>query len=148
MQHIAIIEIPKGSDRRIHMSYDKTGFIDLGPIQEHVPVNNGVMPVHYGYIEGTLNKEEGDEIDVIVFSKHSYATGDKIEIEILGTLVREDGDHKIIARDNSETDSVFQDLSETDRKLILDFIGYKSKIVSIDTKDQAIAYINNSRTKI
>lgn len=29
MKYSAVIEIPKGSDRRIHMSYDNSGFIDL-----------------------------------------------------------------------------------------------------------------------
>jgi inorganic pyrophosphatase len=140
----AIIEIPKGSDRRIHMSYDKSGFIDLGPIKEHVPVNEGVMPVHYGYIDGTMNKREGDEVDVIVFSKKSYKTGDKVEIEIIGTFIREDGDHKVIARDSSEDDEVFQELSEIDRKIIMDYIGYKSPIVLVDTKEQSLEYIKNS----
>jgi hypothetical protein len=56
MQYTATIEIPKASDRRIHMRYDKTGFIDLGPISEHITVNGGVMPVHYGYIAGLLTK--------------------------------------------------------------------------------------------
>ena len=147
MQHIATIEIPKGSNRRIHMSYDMIGFIDLGPIEEQIPVNGGVMPVHYGYINGTMNSGEGDEVDVIIFSKKSYNTGDKIEIEILGTLIRKDGDHKVIARDNSEDEAVFQDLSEIDRKLIMDYMGYKSPIVSIDTKEQAMEYVKNSEIK-
>jgi len=144
MQYIATIEIPKGSDRRIHISYDKNGFVDLGPIKEHISVNEGVMPVDYGYIEGTLNKEEGDEVDVIIFSKRTYNTGDKVEIEILGSLVRKDGDHKIIARDDSESVSVFKDLSVIDRKLIMEYIGYKSPIISVDTKEQALEYVKNS----
>jgi inorganic pyrophosphatase len=144
MKYIATIEIPKGSDRRIHMAYDKSGFIDLGPIKDLIPVNKGIMPVHYGYIDGTMNKGEGDEVDVIIFSKNQYATGDKTEIEILGMFTREDGDHKIIARDYSENDSVFQDLSDSEQKLIKDYMGYKSPIVSIGTREQAIEYIKNS----
>ena len=144
MQYIATIEIPKGSDRRIHMSYDKSGFIDLGPIKEHVPVNEGIMPVHYGYIEGTVNREEGDEVDVIVFSKKPYNTGDKVEIDILGSLVRKDGDNKVIAYDASESDSVFEVLSDIDRKLIMDYMGYKSPIISVETREQAVEYIKNS----
>ena len=144
MQYIATIEIPKGSDRRIHMSYDKSGFIDLGPIKEHVPVNEGIMPVHYGYIEGTVNREEGDEVDVIVFSKKPYNTGDRVEIDILGSLVRKDGDNKVIAHDASESDSVFEVLSEVDRKLIMDYMGYKSPIISVETREQAVEYIKNS----
>ena len=68
------------------MSYDKSGFIDLGPIQGQVPINEGVMPVHYGYIDNTLNGKEADEVDVLVFSKKGYNTGDKVEIEIVGLL--------------------------------------------------------------
>ena len=147
MQYIATIEIPKGSDRRIHMSFDKSGFIDLGPIKEHVPINEGVMPVNYGYIDGTVNKYEGDEIDVVVFSKNAYITGSKVEIEILGILTREDGDHKVIARDDSEADSVFQKLPEVDRQLIMDYMGYKSPIASVDTKEQALEYVKNSIIK-
>jgi inorganic pyrophosphatase len=147
MSYIATIEIPKDSDRRIHLAYDKSGFIDLGSIKEYVPVNEGIMPVHYGYIDGTVNKEEGDEVDVIVFSKKSYNTGDKVEIEILGMLTREDGDHKVIARDNSETDAVFEEQSESEQKLIMDYMGYKSPIVSVDTKEQTLEYIKSSITK-
>ncbi len=144
MAYIATIEIPKGSDRRIHMSYDKSGFIDLGPIKVQIPVNEGIMPVHYGYIDGTVNKEEGDEVDVIIFSKNVYNTGDRVEIEILGLLTRGDGDNKVIARDNSEDDAVFQELSEIDRKIIMDYFGYKSPIVSVDLKERGLEYVRNS----
>ena len=139
----ATIEIPKGTDRRIHMSYDKSGFVDLGPIKEQVPVNEGLMPVHYGYLDNTLNKEEGDEVDVLVFSKNAYNIGDKVEVEVDGMLTREDDDHKIIAHDTSEKDFVFQALPEADQKLILEFMGYKSKIVAIESREQAIAYVKN-----
>ena len=91
-----------------------------------------------------MNKEEGDEVDVIVFSKDIYKTGDKIKVEILGMLTREDGDHKVIARDSSEPDTVFENLADVERKLILSYIGHKSPIVSIDSRDEAFEYINNS----
>lgn len=148
MQYTATIEIPKGSDRRIHMSYDKSGFIDLGPIIDQIPVNHGVMPVHYGYMNGTMNKEEGDEVDVVIFSKMPYKTGDTVHIEILGALIREDGDHKIIARDTTEDDTVFEKLPEAERTLIMDYIGYKSPIISVDTKEQALLYIKNSEVEV
>ena len=72
MKYTATIEIPKGCDRRIHLSYDRVNFIDLGPIKDQIPINDGVMPVHYGYINNTLNKDEGDEVDVIVFDKINF----------------------------------------------------------------------------
>jgi inorganic pyrophosphatase len=148
MTYIATIEIPKGSDRRIHLSYDKSGFIDLGPIKEQIPVNEGIMPVHYGYIENTLNVGEGDEVDVLVFSQKTYKTGDKVKVEILGMFVREDGDHKIVARDDSEENSVFEKLSETNRKLIMDYFGYKSPITLVESRERAILYLKNSATDI
>ena len=148
MPYIATIEIPKGTDRRIHLSYDKSGFVDLGPIKEQIPINEGIMPVHYGYIDNTLNVSEDDEVDVLVFSQKTYNTGDRVEVEILGMFVREDGDHKIIARDDSEVNSVFEKLSEIDRKLIMDYFGYKSPITFVDSKDNAILYLKNSATVI
>lgn len=147
MEYTVTIEIPRGSNRRIHMSHDKSGFIDLGSIKDQIPVNEGIMPCHYGYINQTLNEDDGDEIDVIILSKRSYNTGDKVDIEILGMITRQDGDNKIIARDNSETDSVFDKLSETDRVLILDYFGYKSPITSIDTKAEALEYCKQ-RSKV
>lgn len=143
----AIIEIPKGSDRRTHMAYDKSGFIDLGPIKERIPVNNGVCPVHYGFIEGTFNADDGDEVDVLVFSKNIYKTGDEVEINIEGILKREDGDHKIIASDNTLENFVFNELPESERKIILDYMGYIAKISSIEPKIEAVEYVKSSIKK-
>lgn len=130
------------------MSHDKSGFVDFGPIKECIPVNGGVMPVHYGYIEGTVNKEDGDEVDVLVFSKNLYNIGDRVEIEIIGSFVRKDGDNKIIAHDVSESDSVFEGLSKIDQKLIMDYVGYKSPIVSISTREQTLRYVKDSEVKV
>jgi len=145
--YTAIIEIPKDSDRRIHLSFDKSSFVDLGPIKEHVPVNNGIMPVHYGFIDDTINKKEGDEVDVIVFSNKSYKTGDKVEIEILGILKRQDGDDKIIARDDTVSNDVFETLPKNEHELIVNFLGYKSSIIEIGLKDHALEYLKNSISK-
>ena len=143
MKHSAVIEIPKGCDRRIHLSYDGVNFIDLGLIKEEIPVNNGVMPVHYGYIENTINEIEKDNVDVIIFSNKIYNTKDKTDIEIIGMLNREDGDHKVIAIDDSVSVVDFNDINKEERNLILEYFGYKSKIISIDSKDQATKYIES-----
>src|SRR3989344_622119 len=137
MQIKAIIEIPKGSDRRIHMSYDKNGFKDYGSIKEKIPVNDGVMPVCYGYIENAINKTEKDNVDVIIFSNKQYRTGDKIEVEVVGMLNREDGDHKIIAIDDSVAYANFSDVTAQERKLILDYFGHTHKIV-VEEKEKAM----------
>ena len=141
MKYKAVIEIPEGCDRRIHMSYDKSGFIDLGPIKDQISVNDGVMPIHYGYIENVINKEEGDEVDVIIFSAKPYKTGDIIEVEIIGMLTRKDNDHKLIAIDGSEETKDFEDISSEEKDLILKYFGFKSEITSIDPKEKALEYL-------
>ncbi len=144
MKYIAIIEIPKGSNRRIHMAYDKSGFIDLGSIKDRIPVNDGVMPVDYGFLEGTFNKDDKDEVDVLVFSKNNHKTGDRVEVTICGILRREDGDHKIIAHDNSWNDFSFEKIEAGERKTILDYMGHLAKIKSIGDAMVALAYIEAS----
>ena len=141
MKYFAVVEIPKGSDRRIHLSHDGGGFIDLGLIKEEIPVNDGVMPVCYGYIENTINEEEKDNVDVIIFSNKSYKSEERIEIEIIGMLNRKDGDHKVIAVDDSINIKNFDGIEAVERKLILDYFGYKSEIVSIDNKEKTLEYI-------
>lgn len=144
MKYKAVIEIPKGCDRRIHLSYDGINFIDLGLIKKEIPINDGVMPVHYGFIENTINKVEKDNVDVIIFSNRSYKSEDKIEIEIIGMLNREDGDHKVIAIDDSLNIKSFDDIDKEDKKIILEYFGYKSKIISVDNIELALKYVNES----
>ena len=143
MKYKAVIEIPKGCDRRIHMSYDKSGFIDLGPIKDHISVNDGVMPVHYGYIQNTINKEEGDEVDVLVFSSQSHNTGDIFDVEIVGMLTRKDGDHKLIAIDESSEIKDFEGVLPEEKGLILRYFGHKSEIISVNTKERALEYLRS-----
>ncbi len=143
MKYRAIIEIPKGSDRRIHMKYDGSGFEDFGPIKEKIPVNDGVMPIAYGYIENTINKTEKDNVDIIVFSDREYKTGEKVEVEIIGLLNREDGDHKIIATDDSVFYTDFYEVPQQERDLILEYFSYNHKI-KIDDKNKALEYLAES----
>ncbi len=143
MKYKAVIEIPKGCDRRIHIAYDGSGFIDLGPTKDQISVNDGVMPIHYGYIEKAINKDEKDEVDVILFSTRSYITGDTLEVEIIGMLTRKDGDHKLIASDESTTIKDFGDVSPEERDLILKYFGFKSEIISINPKEKALEYLQS-----
>ncbi|MBX4189466.1 inorganic diphosphatase [Candidatus Parcubacteria bacterium] len=140
MKYKAIIEIPKGSDRRIHMKYDRSGFEDFGPIQERIPVNKGIMPVAYGYIENTINKTEKDNVDVIVFSEKQLHTGDEIDISIIGLLNRKDGDHKVIGADDSMQYQNFLEVPESERSLILDYFSYTHQI-TIEDQVKALEYL-------
>jgi inorganic pyrophosphatase len=137
----AIIEIPKGDDRRRHIKYDKSGFIDLGPTKDVIPVNGGIMPVHYGYIKNTLNVGEGDEIDVLVFSKKDLSVGEEVEIAPIALISRADGDDKIAAVDNTVTYKSWLDVPESERKLIEEFFSYHHQFNSIEDAVIASQYV-------
>lgn len=140
MKYKAVVEIPKGSDRRIHMKHDGSGFEDFGPIKERIPVNDGVMPVTYGYIENAVNKTELDNVDVIIFSNKHHKTGDEIDVEIIGLFNREDGDHKVIAIDESVSYKEFLEVPAVERNLILNYFGYKHGIM-VEDKIKATKYL-------
>ncbi len=141
-----IIEIPKGDDRRRHIMPDKSGFVDLGPIKDVIPVNLGVMPIHYGYIPETLNKKEGDEIDIVVFSSNDFKVGQEVEVEPIALIRRDDGDDKVVAVDESmKSFQKWTDAPEAERKLIEDFFGYHHKFVSIEDTAFAKQYVEDGR---
>jgi inorganic pyrophosphatase len=138
----AIIEIPKGDDRRRHLKFDKSGFIDLGPTKDVIPVNDGIMPVHYGYIPGTLNEKEGDEIDVLVLSNKSTEVGLTIEVEPIALIKREDHDDKIVATDETMISiKNWEDVPEKERDLIQSFFSHHHKIILIEDSKSAKKYI-------
>ena len=142
----AIIEIPKGDDRRRHLKYDKSDFIDLGPTKDIIPINNGIMPIHYGFIPETLNEKEGDEIDVLVFSDELLKVGQKITIRPIALIRREDGDDKIVAVDESKGQiRKWGDIQKEDRELIEKFFSFHYKFLSIDDLNAAIEYIKNGQ---
>lgn len=137
----AIIEIPKGCSRRIHLRFDKTGFIDLGEIKEKIPINNGVMPVDYGFIEGTKNPFEDDDIDVIILSNNIFKTGDTVKIKPIGLLRRDDNDDKVLAVDKTVKMENWDEVPEEQQQLILDFFGYNHKILEVGDSIEGNNYI-------
>lgn len=139
----AVIEIPKGDDRRRHLKTDKTGFVDLGPIKNTIPVNGGIMPVHYGYISGTFNVSDGDEIDVLILSYVDLRVGQEIEVDPIAMIMREDGDDKVVAVDGSRKYlSKWGDVEAFERDLIEKFFGYHYKFLSIEDAEFAMQYIH------
>ena len=131
----------KGETRRIHLAFTGSGFVDLGLIKDQIPVNDGVMPVNYGYLEGVMNKEDTDHVDVLIFSDQAYKTGDKLEVEIIGMLTRADGDHKVLAIDGSIKLDSFAELPLAEKDLILKYFSHKSPIISVDDKTAALKYL-------
>ncbi len=144
----AIIEIPKGDDRRRHLKYDKSGLVDLGPIKDVIPVNDGIMPIHYGYIPGTLGEKEGEEIDILILSDKVLGIGEEVEVEPIALIRREDGDDKIVATDETiKTVRTWSDVSEEERGLIEKFFSYHHKFQSIENAETAKSYIENAYEK-
>jgi inorganic pyrophosphatase len=140
-----VIEIPKGDDRRRHLKYDKTGFIDLGPIKDQIPVNDGVMPVDYGYVPETENEAEKDELDVLLISKKIFKVGAVAEATPIALLRRDDGDDKIIAVDIDSKMAEWKDVPEVQKNAILDFFSYHHKFTSIESAEAAIRYVDVHR---
>ncbi len=142
----AVIEMPKGSKRRIHHKYDKSNFHDFGPLADKIPVNNGIMPVNYGYLPNYFNKKENDEIDVLIFSNKKLKTSETIYVNPIATLIREDGDDKVVAVDKTIKEiKQWHDISEKERELIIRFFSYHHKILSIQNKKVTINNIKKMR---
>jgi inorganic pyrophosphatase len=140
----AIIEIPKGDDRRRHLKLDKSGFIDLGPIKDIISVNEGIMPVDYGFLKNTLNKKEGDEVDVLVLSKNKLKIGQEIEVKPIALIKRADGDDKIVAVDETRKNIIqWDDIPKPERNLIESFFSFLSKFKTIEDAESAKKYIKN-----
>jgi inorganic pyrophosphatase len=140
----AVIEIPKGNDRRWHLNYTKTAIEDFGPIKEKIPVNDGIMPVAYGYLENTVNEEEKDNVDVLVFSTKEYTIGEETEVTPFGYIHRDDGDHKILTVDKTVAYESWSDVPKEERDLILEYFGYNHKILSIENREVAEEYIKRT----
>lgn len=138
----AIIEMPRGDTRRRHFSFeDKSLLLDLGPIPEIM--GGGIMPEAYGFLEGVMNKTEGDEVDVVVFSESEYKPEDKLKIFPIGVIIRSDGDHKVLAVDESLRGKMsdLEDIPEEKMKPVVDFFGAVHPISEIKGRQEAEGYI-------
>lgn len=151
MKYTATIEIPKDSDRRIHKGNqpDNLGqFVDFGPISDKITANNGRMPLAYGFIENTTGSDgEGDEVDVMIFSENEFKTEDTVEITPFAMMVREDGDYKVLAHDETMQINSWEEVPADMQKILMDFNGFKLPIVGIKNAEETVAYID-SVTKI
>lgn len=150
------IEIPKGDDRRRHLSHDKKQMLDLGPTKNVIPVNNGIMPIAYGFIIGTLQKDESsknpseipDEVDVLLYSKKDFSVSETTTGIPIAFITREDGDHKVVAIDSTTKEiKKWEGIPHYERDLIIRYFGYKSSIKKIEGAKEAIEYIETNRVK-
>src|SRR3546814_5559496 len=80
----AIIEIPAGTDVKYEIDADGRIFVDRFMA---LPV---VYPANYGSIAGT-RAEDGDPLDILVFSRRAIAPGALIRVRPIGVLRMKDG---------------------------------------------------------
>lgn len=82
-------------------------------------------------------------MDVLIFSKNAYSTGDKVEITPFALFIREDKDHKVLAYDETLYFTSYDDVSPDMQELLITYFGYHSPIIKIGNKEEAERYINS-----
>lgn len=140
----AVIEMSKGDTRRRHFSSeDKTLLLDLGPVPKIM--NDGIMPEAYGFLDGIINKAEGDEVDIVLFSNKEYLSSEKVVVFPIGIIIRSDKDHKVLAVDDSLQKSItdLKDIPDSRMKPVLRFFGAVYPIVDLKGKREALEYIDS-----
>src|SRR5438270_4326161 len=87
---LAIIEDPKGS--KAHKEFNNS-------TQQFEVIHEFLIPwpFHYGFLKDTYVPIDRDPLDIAIFSELQTQTGQEIPVRIIGALLVEDGDHKILA---------------------------------------------------
>lgn len=88
------IEIPKGS--KIKYEYDRK---TERMVVDRILVGNFAYPTNYGFVPEALDWD-GDELDVLVYSEHTFVPGVMLKARLLGAMkMIDDGetDTKLIA---------------------------------------------------
>jgi inorganic pyrophosphatase len=142
----AIIEIPKGDSIRRYYNKSENKFVEIGQIKDVIPVNDGIMPVNYGFTPEAHNPNDNNALDVLVISNNTLTVGQELEVSPIAILKRKDGDDKIVAVENNLQIQSWENLEEDLKNLLLSFFGYKSGITEIGSKEEAQKYIENLRS--
>ena len=92
---LATIEDPRGSKK--HVEFDKV-------TQQYKTVQEFLIPwpFHYGFIKNTYVPVDGDPLDIAVFGDFQTCEGQNIQVRVIGALLVQDGDHKVVAIDPSD----------------------------------------------
>jgi ADP-ribose pyrophosphatase YjhB (NUDIX family)/inorganic pyrophosphatase len=87
----AVIENPKGTADRIVYDSARGHFVPSGEIFPDP------LPCHYGWIPRTISAGDDRELDVVVVGEGDTAVGSVVPVRPIGTLLRADADHKVLA---------------------------------------------------
>jgi inorganic pyrophosphatase len=88
----AVIEDPKGATCRHHLDRKTGEWREVA-----YPFEVDPWPANYGFLPGTYNIADDDELDVIVLAREPLATGTQLPVRPVGLLRLADQDHKILA---------------------------------------------------
>jgi 8-oxo-dGTP diphosphatase len=86
-----VIENPKGTVNRLVYDEARHSFVPTGEIF------SSPLPIHYGWIPRTVSPGDDRELDVTVVGEGETAVGSVVAARPIGTLLREDLDHKVLA---------------------------------------------------
>ena len=86
-----VIENPKGTVHRMVYDAERAEFVPSGEIFADP------LPIHYGWIPATWSAGDGRELDVVVVGEGKTVVGSVVPARPIGTLLREDQDHKVLA---------------------------------------------------
>lgn len=151
MKENVIIEIPKGSN----IKYE----IEDGKVKvDRILFGSMSYPMNYGFFENTLDWD-GDPLDVLVISDHSFGVGVEVPVRILGAVKMIDGgetDTKLIAVIDVDprytSVKTLEDVEEHRLKEVVDFFeNYKNlqnkevKINGIEGLEYALEELKETR---
>lgn len=166
-----IVEIPKGSNKKIEMMKDYinnplTQEIKKNKITSYLRYNKVPFNFNYGFLPKTWEdntkilienyKGDNDPIDVIEISETTFNTGDIVNVEILGALClidQKEVDYKILAINTSVKNFDFSEYVKNKLPLVMQKLKYykmlegkkeNSFIDKLFTKEEAIQIIMES----
>jgi inorganic pyrophosphatase len=87
-----VVEDPRGSTLRHFWDEHQERWIEKPHPHSQTP-----WPANYGYVLGTRNEADNDELDALIISTDPIETGTTISGRAVGLLLRPDGDDKILA---------------------------------------------------
>lgn len=109
---IAIIEQTYEYKKRMQYQSDKKTFVESDYIS--IFYERG-FPYPYGWLKESGTPPE-PHWDVLIMTERSVELGDEISVKIVGVFMRNDGDHKFVAVEESREINDLYDLSPKEMK--------------------------------
>ena len=136
-----VVENPLGTTERVVYDQARNAFKPTGWTFPQP------LPFHYGWIPRTLIAADGEELDAVVIGEGETAVGSVIAARPIGALLREDGDHKVIAV-RADLPSLYQgasdiadrdDMREPIERLFRQISGVKGWATAAETRALILA---------